>query len=188
MSAVSRRLIGVCAIAASGIGCGDEAPGRASSSTVVPSSTAPLAPPRPSAKAGLADDPIIDVRSDDPAVVRARARAQAALDGVLERHLKSPLPGFSVKAPIIDGLHTEYVWLADVTYADGVFTGTIDNDPGRVKSKRAGDVIQAKKEQINDFMYEENGKIRGNFTARALLDRLPPEEAEAIRAELAPED
>ena len=81
----------------------------------------------------------------------------------------------------------EQVWLADVRYEAGVFSGTIDNDPTRVKTRRVGELVRVKKDEITDFMYEEGDKIWGNYTLRALLDRLPPEEAERYRAVLAPD-
>jgi uncharacterized protein YegJ (DUF2314 family) len=141
-------------------------------------------PPR---AASRDDDPILDVRADDPEILGARARARREIDDVMARHKASPLEELSIKAPITDGIHVEHVWLANVTYEDGVFSGTIDNDLGRVKTRRLGDVVRVKKDEISDYMYEENGKIRGNYTLRALLDRLPPEEAEMWRGKLAPE-
>lgn len=156
--------------------CRDEpAPSARSATTLRPSRAVDL------------DDVVLDVRADDPALVAARARAQREIDGVLERHAREPLKELSVKAPITDGIHVEQVWLADVRYEDGVFSGAIDNDPTRVKTRRAGELVRVKKEEITDFMYEEGDKIRGNYTLRALLDRLPPEEAERYRAVLAPD-
>jgi uncharacterized protein YegJ (DUF2314 family) len=162
-------------------GCRDEASSGVVGSSVSPSATGP----RSAAQAG--HDPILDVRADDPELVAARARARAEIDAVLARHEKSPLPDFSVKAPVTDGIHVEQVWLADVRYEAGFFTGTIDNELARVKTRKPGDVVRVKKEEISDYMYEEGGKLRGNYTLRALLDRLPPEEADAWREKLGPE-
>ncbi len=159
--------------------CRDEAPPAPSGA---PTST----PARP--RLTTPDDVVLDVRADDPALIAARARARSEIDAVMARHARAPLHELSVKAPITDGVRVEQVWLAGVRYEDGVFIGTIDNDPERVKTRRAGEVVRVKKEDISDFMYEEDGKIRGNYTLRALLDRLPPEEAERYRAILAPDE
>ena len=129
--------------------------------------------PRPSRAVDL-DDVVLDVRADDPALVAARARAQREIDGVLERHAREPLKELSVKAPITDGIHVEQVWLADVRYEAGVFSGTIDNDPTRVKTRRVGELVRVKKDEITDFMYEEGDKIWDNATRRPPRDRLPP--------------
>jgi len=133
------------------------------------------------------EDPVLDVRADDPALLAARARARSEIDAVIARHAASPLTELSVKAPITDGIHVERVWLADVRYEGGDFVGTIDNDLTRVKTRRPGDTVRVEKYAIDDFMYEEGGKIRGNYTLRALLDRLPPEDAAKYREMLAPE-
>ncbi|NUO54516.1 MAG: DUF2314 domain-containing protein [Polyangiaceae bacterium] len=179
--AVRAVLLSVFALA--GLACGDGAvPAGASASASASANVA--APPR---TASRYDDPIIDVRADDPAILRARERARSEIDDVIARHKVSPLQELSIKAPVTDGIHVEQVWLANVTYEDGTFTGTIDNDLGRVRTHRAGDVVSVEKGAISDYMYEENGKIRGNYTLRALLERLPPEEADMWRAKLAPE-
>lgn len=134
-----------------------------------------------------ADDLVLDVRADDPELVAARARARREIDAVILKNAERSLKDFSVKAPVTDGIHVEHVWLADVTYADGVFTGTIDNDLERVRTRKAGDLVRVEKDEIDDYMYEEGGKIRGNYTLRALIDRLPPEEAAEYREMLGPE-
>ena len=171
------RIAAIVFALAIGAGCRDE----------------PVPAPAPSA-AGLRsaaperyDDPVLDVRADDPALLAARARARAEIDGVIARHAASPLTELSVKAPITDGIHVEHVWLAGVSYADGTFTGTIDNELTRVKSRRPGDTVRVNKNEIDDYMYEDAGKIRGNYTLRALIDRLPPEDAAKYREMLAPE-
>ena len=177
----ARALVFAGLLVTAGLACReDAAPVGARPSASASATTPPRAASRD-------DDPIIDVRADDPDVLRARERARREIDDVMARHRASPLQELSVKVPITDGINVEQVWLANVTYEDGVFSGTIDNDVGRVTTRRAGDVVRVKKEEISDYMYEENGKIRGNYTLRALLDRLPPDEAEMWRAKLAPE-
>jgi uncharacterized protein YegJ (DUF2314 family) len=171
-----------CAVSLAVAACRDDPPPVVRASAASAASSAAARRDRPPS-----DDLVVDVRADDPELVAARARARREIDAVILRNAEAPLEELSVKAPITDGIHVEHVWLADVRYADGVFTGTIDNDPQRVKMRRAGDVVSVKKEEISDYMYEKDGKIRGNYTLRALIDRLPPEEAEQYRGMLGPE-
>jgi uncharacterized protein YegJ (DUF2314 family) len=173
----ARSLAAIVLAVAGSVGCRDE-PGAAS---------APSAAGLRSAVPVRYEDPVLEVRADDPALVAARARARSEIDAVVARHVVSPLTELSVKAPVTDGIHVEHVWLAGVRYEGGDFIGTIDNDLTRVKSRRAGDTVRVNKADVDDYMYEDGGKIRGNYTLRALLDRLPPEDAAKYREMLAPE-
>jgi len=91
----------------------------------------------------------------------------------------------AVKAPVTDGEEVEHFWLVDVSFADGQFTGRIDNDPGIVSNVKIGQTWTVKKEDISDWMYFRDGKMHGNHTVRPLLNALPPEEAEKVRSMLA---
>lgn len=91
----------------------------------------------------------------------------------------------AVKVPIVDGEETEHFWLIDVTFANGSFKGTINNDPGLVKNVKIGQPWTVKKTEISDWMYMRDGKMHGNYTMRPLLKNLPKEEADQYRAMLA---
>jgi uncharacterized protein YegJ (DUF2314 family) len=91
----------------------------------------------------------------------------------------------AVKAPIQDGEATEHFWLTDVSFRDGKFHGTINNDPGIVSNVKFGQSWSLAKEEISDWMYMRDGKMYGNYTMRPLLTTLPEEEAAHYRALLA---
>jgi uncharacterized protein YegJ (DUF2314 family) len=86
--------------------------------------------------------------------------------------------------PIKDKNGTEHFWLVDVSYKEGLFTGKIGNDPGIVKNVKFGQVWNAKKEDISDWMYIRGEKIHGGFTIDPLLPSFPKEEADALQAKL----
>ena len=44
-----------------------------------------------------------------------------------------------------------------------------------------GQVIEFSESEIVDWLYTENGKMIGNFTACALLKREPPDQLEAMK-------
>ncbi len=161
-------------------GCSD--PGAPAPPTPGVATTVTSARPRETA----GDDPVLDVLADDPALLAARARARAEIDDVLRRHARSPLSELAIKAPITDGVRIEHVWLADVRYEGGTFIGRVDNLPTRVTTVAEGQELRVEKAKISDYMYEEAGKIHGNHTLRALLPRLPPEDAAAWTERLAP--
>jgi len=89
---------------------------------------------------------------------------------------------YAVKAPIKDQGETEHFWLTGVTFADGKFTGTIDNDPGIVTNVALGQTWTLGKTEISDWMFMRQGKMHGNYTMRPLLATMPEEEAEQFRS------
>ena len=91
------------------------------------------------------------------------------------------MEGFSVKIAIRDGLEKEYFWIHPFVQSRSAFSGRINNTPRAAKQVSFGQVIQFSESEIVDWLYMENGKMRGNFTACAMLKREPPDQAEAMR-------
>ncbi len=89
------------------------------------------------------------------------------------------------KAPIEDGGDTEYFWLTGVSFQNGEFKGTINNDPGIVSNVKIGQEWTIAKTEISDWMFMRHGKMYGNYTMRPLLKTMPEEEAEQYRSILA---
>lgn len=118
----------------------------------------------------------------------AIARARREVDSFIEE-LNNPT-GYdhAVKAPIEDNGEVEHFWLSDVVYKDGVFTGTINNDPGIVTNVTFGQSWSVKRDEISDWMFTRDEKIHGNYTMIPLLKTLPPDEAAMYRSMLANPD
>lgn len=91
----------------------------------------------------------------------------------------------AVKAPIEDNDLVEHFWLVDVSFENGTFTGTIDNDPGIVSNVTIGQTWTVKKEDISDWLFFRDNKMYGNYTVRPLLNAMPPDQAKKIRSILA---
>ena len=83
---------------------------------------------------------------------------------------------FSVKAKIVDGDHSEHIWLYDVSYDGNQFLGKIGNNPLNVKNVSLGDEIELIPSEISDWMIVEDNKLVGGYTLRVLRDRLSGEE------------
>ncbi|MEM6798359.1 MAG: DUF2314 domain-containing protein [Planctomycetota bacterium] len=118
---------------------------------------------------------VIDVADDDPIMVKAIDDARATVDQFIAA-LKSPKPaqnGLSVKALVEEGETGEHMWLTSLSYADGVFTGTINNAPAALTSIKFGDQFTVPKDEISDWMFIEGGKLVGGYTIRALIELSP---------------
>lgn len=121
-----------------------------------------------------------DETAMDAAIVTARSRIDEFLKVLGDKGADS----FSVKAPVHDGDEIEHFWIVDVSYADGVFSGEIGNDPGIVKNVKAGQAWQIKKDEISDWMYIKGDLIHGGFTIDPLLESMPKDKAHALRSKL----
>jgi uncharacterized protein YegJ (DUF2314 family) len=122
---------------------------------------------------------------DEKEMEAAIEKARSQVDAFIERMAKGDGEQFSVKAAVHDGKNVEHFWLTDLVYRDGVFEGTIGNDPGVVSNVQFGQKWTVKKSEISDWMYVLNDKIHGNYTMRVLLKTAPPEEAAMYRSMLA---
>lgn len=130
-------------------------------------------------------DTLIDSGYDQAEMDAAIAKARGSVDTFIAE-LQSPSgESHAVKAPITDGDQTEHFWLSDVSYQNGEFQGTIDNDPGTVTNVKVGQSWTIKKGEISDWMYMRDGKMYGNYTMRPLLKTMPPEEAQMWESLLA---
>jgi uncharacterized protein YegJ (DUF2314 family) len=131
----------------------------------------------------------------DRAMMVAAGKAQAGLDGFLAK-LANPPDGtgnYAIKVGISDqpdgyALTTdqnlegvEYFWLTDIVATRDGFLGQLGNDPERVKNVHFAEQIPFKKSDIFDWLYFDNGRMKGNFTACPALLRGPPEELRQLR-------
>ena len=120
-------------------------------------------------------DPVTEVEFDDKDMNVAIDDARSSVAEFVER-LKNPRPtdeSFSVKKMISDGEEVEYLWLTDVSYSDGKFTGIINEDPQSVRNIKFGQKVTVEETEILDWMYLDDGELVGNFTLRVLLKRMP---------------
>jgi uncharacterized protein YegJ (DUF2314 family) len=124
----------------------------------------------------------ISVSGDDPEMNAAMQKARSQVSSFLDR-LRQPKTTdrhFSVKVPLRDGERVEHFWLEDVRYENGMFRGTLGNDPEVVRGHKFGEPVEVAADGISDWMYVDGDHLVGGFTIRVLRDRMSPAE----RAEL----
>jgi uncharacterized protein YegJ (DUF2314 family) len=133
----------------------------------------------------------------DPLMMEATRKAKASLDGFLAK-LANPPPGteaYAVKIGIIDDGDTfrvisddsiagiEYFWLNSITRTADGFRARIANDPELAHNVRFGQEIGFKTSDIFDWIYFDNGKMQGNFSACPALLEGPKEQLEQFKQE-----
>ena len=129
------------------------------------------------------------VPNGDPAMDAAMKRARAGTEDFLAK-LANPPKGtsnYAVKVAILDEgdsyivgnnpRDAEFFWLVDIQpNGDDGFTAKLANQPEQVKNVKAGQQISFKKGQIFDWSYMDNGKLKGNYSACAILISGAPED------------
>ena len=127
-----------------------------------------------------ARDETANVADTDPAMAAAMRKAQSTLADFL-KVAAAPKPGtlgFSLKVAVREGERVEYFWITPFTNNGSQFSGEINNTPRVVHSVKLGQTITFAQSDIVDWLYIENGMMRANYTACALLKSAPKNEAE----------
>ena len=131
-----------------------------------------------------ARDEIAAVADTDPNMAAAMRKAQSTLADFL-KVATAPRPdtqGFSLKVAVREGERVEYFWITPFTNNGSQFSGEINNTPRVVRSVKLGQqTITFAQSDIVDWMYIENGRMKGNYTACALLKSAPKNEAEEFK-------
>jgi uncharacterized protein YegJ (DUF2314 family) len=128
-------------------------------------------------------DDVALVEKGDPDMAAAFRKARETLPEFLAL-ARAPRPTASklaVKIAIPAGDDDEYFWVTQFAQRGDKYAGRINNTPRAAKQVSFGQVIEFSEAEIVDWLYMEDGKMRGNFTACALLKREPPDQIEAMR-------
>ena len=113
------------------------------------------------------------VAGDDAEMAAAETAARASLDDFIKA-LQSPTENqsnFSVKYAHTDGDEVEHMWIINVTYKDGIFTGELGNEPVNVHNIAMGDTLDVKRDEAEDWLYYDGEALKGGYTVKVLMSR-----------------
>ena len=77
----------------------------------------------------------------------------------------------------------EHIWVNNITIRDKKYFGVIDNWPESTTDVKIGDTIQIVNDNISDWMYVDNQKLRGGCTIRLLRKRMTESERKQFDVE-----
>jgi uncharacterized protein YegJ (DUF2314 family) len=127
-------------------------------------------------------DPTQHRDQDDETLVRIAQNARDTLP-VFFRRLQKPLPGdgnFRIKYPLItdprSGFNREQVWLLDIRFTGGGYSGALANTPYYVSGLAREERVNFNIEEITDWMFTHEGKITGGLSIKYLLEQIPEHE------------
>jgi uncharacterized protein YegJ (DUF2314 family) len=101
---------------------------------------------------------------------------------IAKRRDGHPSLALKVGIPYSDN-NVEYLWVNPFEARGDVFVGRVNNDPVWAKNIKYRQMIEFDESNIADWMYRDNGKMKGNHTTCALLRRDTPKNREAFRKE-----
>ena len=131
------------------------------------------------------EPPIYSVRNDDSEMNHAILKAIQTLDTFKMALLSKnkDLKYFALKSRFITANGSEYIWLKNIILKDKKYVGIVANLPESILDVKLGDTISILKNNISDWMYIDNKKLRGGYTIRLLRKRMTEYEKKQFDAE-----
>lgn len=121
---------------------------------------------------------IYSVTNIDAEMNEAIKTANQTLNNFKEA-LKSDNPNFesfALKTRFNTSNGGEHIWVSNITLRDNKYFGVVENLPELTNEVKLGDTIQIKDDNISDWIYIDNQKLRGGYTVRLLRNRMTEQE------------
>ncbi|MBW1656631.1 YegJ family protein [Flavobacterium quisquiliarum] len=122
------------------------------------------------------EPPIYSVESQDEEMNAAILKANETLDDFNSGLINPKAESHALKVKFTNSSGTEHMWVGNIVFKDGKYSGILNNEPEYVKEYRSGDQIEVDPSKISDWMYIENGKLFGGYTIKVLRNRMSEEE------------
>ncbi|MCR4030583.1 MULTISPECIES: YegJ family protein [Flavobacterium] len=126
---------------------------------------------------------IYGVKSEDEEMNAAILQANETLDDFKKGLLDPTADSHALKVKFSNEKGIEHMWIGDIVYKDGQYTGILNNEPEYITEYKSGDKIEVDASKISDWMYLVNGKLHGGYTIRVLRDRMTEEERKQLDEE-----
>jgi uncharacterized protein YegJ (DUF2314 family) len=127
------------------------------------------------------DDPrpeVARIAVDDPLTARAIGQARKTAGQLLQAfHTRGAAQrDFRFKILVAERGLVEQYWVTLESADEHGFTGIIANHPGDITSVKFGQQVTVPAQEISDWMYVDQGVLKGGYSVRLMRDRLQPEE------------
>lgn len=126
---------------------------------------------------------IYNVKASDAEMNEAIEKAKQTLHDFNAALLNPEIEVKSLKVKFQNQTDAEHLWLSNIMFKDGKYTGILDNEPEYFTEYKIGDTIDVDDKNISDWMYIKNGKLFGGYTIKVLRNRMSESEREQFDAE-----
>lgn len=89
---------------------------------------------------------------------------------------KTKFSSFSIKIPFVTVGGNEHIWISEISKEKDNYFGIVDNLPESTSQVKLGDKIKIEPAKISDWMFIEEGKLRGGYTIRIIRKRMTEDE------------
>jgi uncharacterized protein YegJ (DUF2314 family) len=115
---------------------------------------------------------VIRINSANMALQQSIVEARKGLPD-FERHLLDPQAGerFAVKGAFDTSQGKEYLWVRSPKFANGAFTGTLDQRPIALVGKSQGDSVTVQEKDAVDWIIKTDDETKGAYTEKALAEQ-----------------
>ena len=121
---------------------------------------------------------IYNTTDDDQEMNLAITTAKQTLDqfdkALISKKFDTSKFALKVKFPTAKGF--EHIWAMNVSIIKGQYSGIINDVPDMATQVKLGDSIKIEKEDISDWLYSDNGFLKGGYTIRVLRNRMTKDE------------
>ena len=114
---------------------------------------------------------VVDVGPDDAEMNAAIAEARRRWPEFVAALRAKPDVERYVKLAWRDGEEVEHIWAKVERVEDGKVTATIDNQPRSVRNLKQGQRVTVAEAEVEDWLWQEGGKMVGGFTVEVLRKR-----------------
>ncbi len=121
------------------------------------------------------NEPTIYLVNDDDKEMNTaieEARQNIGKFDIALKEKKNRFDNFCLKVCFETEEHKEHIWICDITIKNNDFFGVINNLPEYIIDINIGDTVKINKENISDWMYTDNGILKGGYTIRLLRNRM----------------
>jgi uncharacterized protein YegJ (DUF2314 family) len=122
--------------------------------------------------------------SDDKEMNDAVANAKSTLDEFDKafQSNKFDTSTFALKVRFPTESGAEHIWATSIQIENGSYYGIIDNLPNAATQVKLGERMKLNKENITDWMYADNGTLRGGYTIQLIRTRMSEQEKKQFDA------
>lgn len=126
---------------------------------------------------------IYNVKGSDKEMNEAIEKANQTLADFNTALLDPKIEVKSLKVKFQNETNIEHIWLSNVEFKDGQYSGILDNEPEYITDYKMGDTVNIDNKNISDWMYIENGKLFGGYTIKVLRNRMSETERKQFDTE-----
>jgi uncharacterized protein YegJ (DUF2314 family) len=83
---------------------------------------------------------------------------------------------FSIKVKYPHDKGTEYIWLVNISKADGQYMGIVSDTPRETKVVKYGDRPTINRDDVVDWLYGKDSLLHGGYTMRLIYGRMSKEQ------------